>query len=412
MTDRNDESTRVPQAPRPRPAASAARRHRVGAGTGPRPGHRPDHQGGAPAADGLRRPAAGDLQVRRRRRCDRGASRSPDPWAGASSCEPRGPADRGPQVRRQRRRDQRRVRPRDHGRPGRLDAPAADARAVRRRRRSRAWAWTTSSSRGRSARTRITPATRTTPATPTTRATRRSPCDPASPIADATPCPGWGGRQPVAYVGPAAAPLEEVPDPAAGRGHPRHRLRRAPLARPGGREGHQGDGQTIGYDDPVTDPETFGDLPGQLDGVIDPLSGHGTFISGLVHQACPDADLLVWRVVPSDGPDRRVRPGRVAGADRGAGPQVPRRRARRAGHRRPHPVPGLLPRDAGRRALRPDHVRDPRGAVEARHPGGVLGGQRRHQPPELPGRLRSVGQRLGPDPAVAGHPADRGVSAR
>jgi subtilisin family serine protease len=58
----------------------------------------------------------------------------------------------------------------------------------------------------------------------------------------------------------------------------------------------------IGYDNPLTDPERYGDLVGQLDGVIDPLSGHGTFIAGLVHQACPDADILSWRVVPSEGP--------------------------------------------------------------------------------------------------------------
>ena len=36
--------------------------------------------------------------------------------------------------------------------------------------------------------------------------------------------------------------------------------------------------------------------------MIDPLSGHGTFIAGLVRQACPDADILSWRVVPSEGP--------------------------------------------------------------------------------------------------------------
>jgi subtilisin family serine protease len=40
---------------------------------------------------------------------------------------------------------------------------------------------------------------------------------------------------------------------------------------------------------------------GPLDGVIDLLSGHGTFICGLVHQHCPDADILSWRVVPSEG---------------------------------------------------------------------------------------------------------------
>jgi hypothetical protein len=62
------------------------------------------------------------------------------------------------------------------------------------------------------------------------------------------------------------------------------------------------DGTPIGYAEPATNPESLGDLTGPLDGVIDPMSGHGTFIAGLVHQACPDADILSWRVVPSSGP--------------------------------------------------------------------------------------------------------------
>ena len=58
----------------------------------------------------------------------------------------------------------------------------------------------------------------------------------------------------------------------------------------------------IGYIDDETDPEKWFDQVGALDGGIDALSGHGTFITGLIHQACPDADILVWRVVGSDGP--------------------------------------------------------------------------------------------------------------
>ena len=34
---------------------------------------------------------------------------------------------------------------------------------------------------------------------------------------------------------------------------------------------------------------------------IDPLAGHGTFIAGLIHQACPDADIVAWRIVGADG---------------------------------------------------------------------------------------------------------------
>ncbi len=37
-------------------------------------------------------------------------------------------------------------------------------------------------------------------------------------------------------------------------------------------------------------PEDDGDQSGPLDGSIDPISGHGTFIAGLVRQRCPDAD--------------------------------------------------------------------------------------------------------------------------
>ena len=54
--------------------------------------------------------------------------------------------------------------------------------------------------------------------------------------------------------------------------------------------------------DPDTDPETLATWSAPLDGGIDPLAGHGTFIAGLVHQACPDADIFAWRVVGSEGP--------------------------------------------------------------------------------------------------------------
>jgi hypothetical protein len=62
------------------------------------------------------------------------------------------------------------------------------------------------------------------------------------------------------------------------------------------------DGEPIGYTDPKTSPETHPDQSGPLDGSLDPLSGHGTFIAGLVRQNCPDADIIAWRVVGSDGP--------------------------------------------------------------------------------------------------------------
>jgi subtilisin family serine protease len=57
----------------------------------------------------------------------------------------------------------------------------------------------------------------------------------------------------------------------------------------------------IGYNDPETDPDFHGDLDGVLDGMLDPYAGHGTFVAGMVHQGCPDADILSWRIVPSFG---------------------------------------------------------------------------------------------------------------
>lgn len=122
--------------------------------------------------------------------------------------------------------------------------------------------------------------------------------------------PGRGGRQPVAWVG--AAPMRSAvtnrrprvavldtgcgkhrwwDDKADGRPDATTILTRGTLL----------DGSPVGLSDPATDPEVTGDLSGPLDGAIDALAGHGTFITGLVHQVCPDADVLAVRVVHSDG---------------------------------------------------------------------------------------------------------------
>jgi subtilisin family serine protease len=60
-------------------------------------------------------------------------------------------------------------------------------------------------------------------------------------------------------------------------------------------------GVPIGSHDPVTDPEVTGVIDDPFEGVLDSDSGHGTFIAGLIRQACPDADILAIRVMPSDG---------------------------------------------------------------------------------------------------------------
>ena len=116
--------------------------------------------------------------------------------------------------------------------------------------------------------------------------------------------PGSGGLQPVAWAGPAPA---RAPDTAfAARRRPVVALLDSgcgahPWLDRAVQHGVTCDGEPIGLVDPALDPQTHPDLVGPLDGGTDPASGHGTFVAGLVHQACPDADLLVWRAVAPDG---------------------------------------------------------------------------------------------------------------
>jgi subtilisin family serine protease len=55
-------------------------------------------------------------------------------------------------------------------------------------------------------------------------------------------------------------------------------------------------GDRIGLTDPAEDPEAHPDLVGPLDGTMDPVAGHGTFIAGVVLQAAPDVRILAIRV--------------------------------------------------------------------------------------------------------------------
>lgn len=124
---------------------------------------------------------------------------------------------------------------------------------------------------------------------------------------DSYASPGFGGRQPVSFAGPALA------DGAAGNG-----LRRPVVAvldtglgehawiptdavvridDPGGDDAHYAG--IIGVDDPKSDPELHPSLGDPLDGVLDPAAGHGTFIAGIIRQVCPHARILPIRV--SDG---------------------------------------------------------------------------------------------------------------
>lgn len=115
---------------------------------------------------------------------------------------------------------------------------------------------------------------------------------------------GFGGRQPVTYMG--APPARFTDAEIKGRrpvvaivdtGCARHDWLDRAVVR-----NQKLDNHAIGYTLKTTDPEVYGDQVGPFDGAIDRTAGHGTFIAGLVHQNCPDAEILAWRGVPSDGP--------------------------------------------------------------------------------------------------------------
>ena len=149
----------------------------------------------------------------------------------------------------------------------------------------------------------LNPFTRTNPFTLTNPFTRTNPADPrgAGGSEDYLQ-PGRGARQPVSWLGPA--PLRS-PAPRKGRravvavldtGCGVHEwlpddivTRRVEL-----------DGVPLGLTDDA-DPERYPDLYGQLDGEIDAVAGHGTFIAGLIRQTAPDADILSIRVAGALG---------------------------------------------------------------------------------------------------------------
>ena len=122
-------------------------------------------------------------------------------------------------------------------------------------------------------------------------------------VAEDLPIGGYvqqGGRQPVAWVGPrprrskvtGRRPVVAIVDNGCGE----HAWLSDVV-----RRGLSLDGKTIGYSAPDSDPEKWFDQVGPLDGSADALAGHGTFMAGLVHLACPDADIVAVRVVETDG---------------------------------------------------------------------------------------------------------------
>ena len=118
--------------------------------------------------------------------------------------------------------------------------------------------------------------------------------------------PGFGGRGPVNFVIPAPR------QPAAGR-RPRvvvldTGIGEHPLFedRPAQTTVSLADGRTVG---PTVDPESIkgldadasGAIANRLLGTLASHSGHGTFIAGLLRQACPEADIVALAVMGADG---------------------------------------------------------------------------------------------------------------
>ena len=123
---------------------------------------------------------------------------------------------------------------------------------------------------------------------------------------------------------------------------------------------------------------------------IDPLAGHGTFIAGLIHQACPDADIVAWRIVGADG--LVVESNLVKALEDIA--ELARRH--RDGEPGGHPI-DVLSLSLGYYHETPeDELFDPtmygilRRARRVRRRRGLLRRQRRHRPPRLPGGVHAV----------------------
>jgi Subtilase family len=114
--------------------------------------------------------------------------------------------------------------------------------------------------------------------------------------------PGRGGRAPVAWQGPpprrhkktkCRRPVVAILDTGVGR----HPWLTYPMVQRHPRVGSL----PIGLTDPQTNAEATGRIDDPLEGTLDPDAGHGTFIAGLIHQTCPDADILSVRVMHGDG---------------------------------------------------------------------------------------------------------------
>jgi hypothetical protein len=113
--------------------------------------------------------------------------------------------------------------------------------------------------------------------------------------------PGSGGRMPVTWRGPMPArdpgrsdrrPVVAVLDTGCGQ----HEWFDGVVGR-----NAAFNGTPLGLHDPGDDPEVTGVIYDPLEGELDSDAGHGTFIAGLIRQACAEADILAIRVMASDG---------------------------------------------------------------------------------------------------------------
>jgi Subtilase family len=130
--------------------------------------------------------------------------------------------------------------------------------------------------------------------------------------------PGIGGRTPVVLSAPdprnSAAPSEHPPvvavlDTGLGK-HPWFPTEAEGAsadtcvagACPGAHQRVTFDGEPIGvWKEPSRDPENTGVVIDDVNGLMDSLCGHGTFIAGIVRQRCPQAVILAVPVMASDG---------------------------------------------------------------------------------------------------------------
>ena len=194
--------------------------------------------------------------------------------------------------------------------------------------------------------------------------------------------PGLGGRTPVAYLGPAPAPTragvtDRPSSPSSTPGSVAHDwlatgARRAASLEPASvRRRARADRRSSTT---------------SFQGPLDDFSGHGTFIAGLIRQTCPDAEILMVKVMDADGFVRGVDDDQRAISCDLRSEHLSRVLG---GLDAVSMSFGYYHEEPGRRRTDRCHAARSAGAWR---PSGVaarrLGRQRRHQPTDVPGRVQ------------------------